>query len=125
MGRSGVSSRSSRWRTSSQRWTPVLTCSSTQTRREPDDDAGPNPETVDFLVYRQQVEALHRATHAPRLECLCIYGGTPYGPQQAALRGGVDVVVATPGRTIDHLTRGSLSLQDVSMLSASGLVSLH
>ena len=32
------------------------------------------------------------------LSTVCVYGGAPYGPQQSAMRKGVDVVVGTPGR---------------------------
>ena len=32
------------------------------------------------------------------LSTVCVYGGAPYGPQQNAMRRGVDVVVGTPGR---------------------------
>ena len=32
------------------------------------------------------------------LSTVCVYGGAPYGPQQSAMRRGVDVVVGTPGR---------------------------
>jgi superfamily II DNA/RNA helicase len=32
----------------------------------------------------------------------CVYGGAPSGPQERALREGVDVVVGTPGRVIDY-----------------------
>jgi ATP-dependent RNA helicase DDX21 len=48
---------------------------------------------------------------AARLQTLCVYGGAPYGPQEGALRRGVDVVVGTPGRVKDHLERGTLKLQ--------------
>lgn len=41
------------------------------------------------------------------------YGGSPYGPQEAALRSGFDILVATPGRVIDHLERGTLDLGSV------------
>lgn len=44
----------------------------------------------------------------------CFYGGSSYGPQEKALRRGFDVLVGTPGRIIDHLNQGSLSLGDVS-----------
>lgn len=43
----------------------------------------------------------------------CFTGGTPKGPQYAALRRGVDVLVGTPGRIIDHLDEQSLSLAGV------------
>ncbi|MFW6345312.1 MAG: DEAD/DEAH box helicase, partial [Halomonas sp.] len=45
-----------------------------------------------------------------------IYGGAPMGKQTAALRRGVDIVVATPGRLIDHLDRGHLDLHQVETL---------
>lgn len=44
----------------------------------------------------------------------CFYGGVAYGPQEGALRRGVDVVVGTPGRIIDHLDRGMLRLDNIS-----------
>ncbi|GHG06164.1 hypothetical protein GCM10017783_18460 [Deinococcus piscis] len=47
------------------------------------------------------------------LTVLTVYGGAAYGPQENALRRGVDVVVGTPGRLIDHLERGNLDLRDV------------
>ena len=56
------------------------------------------------------------ATHLPGLHVLPVYGGSPYPPQQRALRDGVHVVVGTPGRVMDHLERGVLSLEDVKFL---------
>jgi ATP-dependent RNA helicase DeaD len=47
---------------------------------------------------------------------LAVYGGAPYRPQFQALKAGVDVVVGTPGRVIDHLERGSLALDDVRLV---------
>ena len=41
---------------------------------------------------------------------LAVYGGQPITPQLKALSKGVDVVVGTPGRVVDHLERGSLKL---------------
>ena len=65
----------------------------------------------------QVAEAFQRyAAHLPGFHVLPIYGGTGYGPQLAALRRGVHVVVATPGRLIDHIDRGSIKLDNVSML---------
>ena len=42
-----------------------------------------------------------------------VFGGQPIGPQIRDLRRGADVVVATPGRAVDHLDRGTLSFEDV------------
>ena len=47
---------------------------------------------------------------------LPIYGGQSYGPQLQALRRGVQVIVGTPGRVIDHLERGSLDLSQLKTL---------
>jgi ATP-dependent RNA helicase DeaD len=44
------------------------------------------------------------------------YGGVGYGQQFAALKAGVHLVVGTPGRVLDHLMRGSLSLDHLQVL---------
>jgi len=43
-----------------------------------------------------------------------VYGGTGFGDQVRALRRGADVIVATPGRALDHLRRGTLQLGGVT-----------
>ena len=45
---------------------------------------------------------------------LPIYGGQAYGPQLRGLERGVDVVVATPGRALDHIRRGTLKLEGLA-----------
>jgi len=45
-----------------------------------------------------------------------VYGGVGYGRQNAELRAGPDVVVATPGRLLDHLRQGTLRLDKVQFL---------
>lgn len=55
-----------------------------------------------------QVEREITAT-APALACVCIYGGASISGQEGSLRRGCDVVVGTPGRLIDLVTRGVLS----------------
>jgi ATP-dependent RNA helicase DeaD len=65
----------------------------------------------------QVAEAFQRyAAHIPKFHVLPIYGGQSYGPQLAALRRGVHVVVGTPGRVIDHLDKGSLDLSALKTL---------
>jgi len=44
------------------------------------------------------------AVHTP-LTAAAVYGGVGMGPQEHAFRAGVDVIVATPGRLLDHFTR--------------------
>ncbi|NEQ46174.1 MAG: DEAD/DEAH box helicase [Leptolyngbya sp. SIOISBB] len=50
------------------------------------------------------------------LRIASIYGGTRMGPQIARLRKGVDVLVATPGRLLDHLGQGTADLSSVDTL---------
>ncbi|PIE82185.1 MAG: RNA helicase [Chloroflexi bacterium] len=47
---------------------------------------------------------------------LAVYGGTPYGRQISRLKKGVDIVVGTPGRLLDHIKRGTLDLSQVRMV---------
>jgi ATP-dependent RNA helicase RhlE len=51
-----------------------------------------------------------------RLNVTTIYGGAGMGPQVDNLRRGTDILVATPGRLIDHLERGSAKLDAVEVL---------
>ena len=48
-----------------------------------------------------------------RLKTLCVYGGSAYGPSCDALRRGVDVVVGTPGRTMDLIEKQVLQLSQL------------
>jgi len=50
------------------------------------------------------------------LRIASIYGGTRMGPQISRLRKGVDVLVATPGRLLDHLGQGTVDLSAVDTL---------
>src|SRR5437879_200633 len=50
------------------------------------------------------------------LRVAVVYGGVGYGRQNEALRTGVDVIVATPGRLLDHLRQGSCKLDQVEFL---------
>ena len=45
-----------------------------------------------------------------------VYGGTPYGPQIRELRGGTDVLIATPGRLNDLMDRGVVDLSETKVL---------
>jgi ATP-dependent RNA helicase RhlE len=55
------------------------------------------------------------AKHAP-LDIIPVFGGVPYEPQERALRNGVDVVVATPGRLIDHIEKQNVVFDDLEVL---------
>ena len=62
----------------------------------------------------QVSEALHRYGKDLGARVLPVYGGAPIVRQLRSLESGVDVVVATPGRALDLLNRGSLQLGEVA-----------
>ena len=79
---------------------------------------GPAPSILVLVPTRElamQVgEAVNKYGKALRVSALPIYGGAPFDGQLKALRRGLDVVVATPGRALDHIRRGSLDLGSLS-----------
>ncbi len=65
----------------------------------------------------QVAEAFQRyAAHLPGFHVMPIYGGQSYDIQLRQLRRGVHIVVGTPGRVMDHMRRGSLSLAGLQTL---------
>jgi ATP-dependent RNA helicase DeaD len=64
----------------------------------------------------QVSEAMHRYGRHLGARVLPIYGGQPIGRQLHALARGVDVVVATPGRAIDHIARRTLRLDALQVV---------
>ncbi|HEY9734731.1 MAG TPA: DEAD/DEAH box helicase [Trichocoleus sp.] len=50
------------------------------------------------------------------LKSAVVYGGVKFGPQMQQLQRGVDVVVATPGRLLDHLNQKSMALSNIEIL---------
>jgi ATP-dependent RNA helicase RhlE len=55
------------------------------------------------------------AVHTP-LTAAAVFGGVGMGPQEHAFRSGVDVIVATPGRLLDHMSKSYAKLQGVQYL---------
>jgi ATP-dependent RNA helicase DeaD len=85
------------------------------------DLAGHEPQVLVLVPTRelalQVAEAFQRyAAHLKGFHVLPIYGGQSYQPQLNALRRGVHVVVGTPGRVIDHMNRGTLKLNALTLL---------
>jgi ATP-dependent RNA helicase DeaD len=62
----------------------------------------------------QVSEAIHRYGRSIGARVLPIYGGQPIGRQLRSLERGADVVVATPGRALDHIARGTLQLDRIA-----------
>jgi ATP-dependent RNA helicase DeaD len=64
----------------------------------------------------QVAEAVHRYGRELGVQVLPVYGGQDFQSQLKVLRRGVDVVVATPGRALDHIRRNTLDLRNVRMV---------
>jgi ATP-dependent RNA helicase DeaD len=86
-------------------------------QRMPGDGRGTRPAVLVLVPTRelavQVSQAFHSYGRALGVRVLPIYGGQPIGWQVKALGRGVDVVVATPGRALDHIGRETLRLHDV------------
>ncbi len=78
-------------------------------------DAGPAALVlVPTRELAEQVsQAVHRYGRDLGVRVLPVYGGQPIGRQLQALQRGVDVVVGTPGRVLDHINRATLRLGEV------------
>ncbi|HSK90050.1 MAG TPA: DEAD/DEAH box helicase [Euzebyales bacterium] len=83
-------------------------------------DRGTAPSALVLVPTRelamQVSEAIHRYGRGLGARVLPIYGGQPIFRQLKALDAGVDVVVATPGRALDHISRGTLVLDELEVL---------
>jgi len=72
----------------------------------------PTRELADQVT--REIRRLARAEE--NIKVLTLSGGTPMRPQTASLEHGAHIVVGTPGRIIDHLERGSLTLDTLNTL---------
>ena len=61
-------------------------------------------------------EEVVKLAHGRKTHCVALYGGKPIRGQIDKLRKGVEVVVGTPGRVLDHLARGTLELRDLKIV---------
>lgn len=64
----------------------------------------------------QVCEAVERYGKEQKIAILAVYGGQAIRPQLMALKRGVDIVVATPGRALDHIRRKTLHLKDLQIV---------
>src|SRR5471032_320881 len=80
----------------------------------------PNPRVLILEPTRElaaQVEtAVRDFARFTNLRAAVLYGGVGYGKQMDALRSGVDIIIATPGRLLDHMERGTCKLDKVQYL---------
>ena len=67
------------------------------------------------LVLQVAKAAVTYGRHIPGLRVATVVGGVPYGAQLKALRGPLDLLIATPGRLMDHMANGKAVLSNVEM----------
>ncbi len=86
------------------------------------EQTGGRPEPIALILVPtrelavQVSEAMYKYGRDLGARVLPIYGGQPIGRQLQALSGGVHVVVATPGRALDHIARKTLPLDKIEMV---------
>lgn len=74
-----------------------------------------NPKCIVLCPTRELAKQVEKEFQAsgPSLNVACLYGGVSAGDQMRLLRKGMDVVIGTPGRIMDLMDRGALSLSDI------------
>ena len=79
---------------------------------------GPGPRALVVTPTRELAIQVDRVFQSLKtgLKSALVYGGVGYGTQELALRQGVDVVVGTPGRILDMVSRRRLALSRVQLL---------
>jgi ATP-dependent RNA helicase RhlE len=61
-------------------------------------------------------DEIHGLAYHTSVTSAAIYGGVEMGPQERALRAGVDIIVATPGRLMDHMRQQNTDLSGIELL---------
>ncbi|HTP74214.1 MAG TPA: DEAD/DEAH box helicase, partial [Burkholderiaceae bacterium] len=79
------------------------------------------PRVLVLVPTRELAIQVSKATltygrHVPGLRVATVVGGVPYGAQLRQLSGALDILIATPGRLMDHMQSGKAVLANVEML---------
>jgi ATP-dependent RNA helicase RhlE len=61
-------------------------------------------------------DEIHGLAYHTTVTSAAVYGGVEMGPQERALRAGVDIIVATPGRLMDHMRQQNADLSSIELL---------
>ncbi|OMO93467.1 hypothetical protein COLO4_16900 [Corchorus olitorius] len=89
-------------------------------KRKGKSSKGKNPLCLVLSPTRELAEqifdVLCNAGNSCDVKSVCLYGGTPKGPQISSLKSGVDIVIGTPGRLKDLMTMEVCQLKEVSFV---------
>src|SRR5262249_10010246 len=81
---------------------------------------GPKSSVIVLAPTRElaiQIEdEIHGLAYHTTVTSAAVYGGVEMGPQERALKAGVDIIVATPGRLMDHMRQQNADLSGVELL---------
>jgi ATP-dependent RNA helicase RhlE len=85
------------------------------------DGAAPSRSRVLVLAPTRELavqieDEIHGLAYHTTITSAQIYGGVEMGPQERALKAGVDIIVATPGRLIDHMRQENADLTGIELL---------
>jgi ATP-dependent RNA helicase RhlE len=61
-------------------------------------------------------DEIHGLSYHTQITSAAVFGGVEMGPQERALRAGVDIIVATPGRLMDHMRQQNADLSGIELL---------
>ncbi len=64
----------------------------------------------------QVYSSIRQLAASTKIQCATVYGGVGFDPQKRALLKGTDIIVACPGRLLDHIGRGQADLGGVEVL---------
>jgi len=83
------------------------------------DTSHQTPQTLIITPTRELSEQIAQvlreiATSIPNLKILTLYGGVPLRAQAESLSKGAHILIGTPGRLLDHLSKDTLSLEDIT-----------
>jgi ATP-dependent RNA helicase RhlE len=85
------------------------------------DAAAPTKSRVMVLAPTRELavqieDEIHGLAYHTTVTSAAVYGGVEMGPQERALKAGVDIIVATPGRLIDHMRQENADLTGIELL---------
>src|SRR3954471_24406818 len=90
---------------------------------EPVEADAPAPKKARVLVLAptrdlgvQNQDEIHGLSYHTSITSAAVYGGVEMGGQERALKAGLDIIVATPGRLIDHMRQQNADLTGIELL---------
>jgi ATP-dependent RNA helicase RhlE len=108
----------------------LKSCATPESCTTPDRASAPPSVAQDFSPAKSRVlvlaptrelavqieDEIHGLAYHTTVTSAAVYGGVEMGPQERALKAGVDIIVATPGRLMDHMRQQNADLTSIELL---------